>query len=84
MILTKIQVNRTGSGEEAKIEFQDGRHGGHLGFPIKPVLAILIYQSTIGFLPSFQSTGLSFQKKKRKEDGGYLGYPIRTFFFIYF
>ena len=28
------------SGEEAKIAFQNGRHGGHLGFPIGKILAI--------------------------------------------
>ena len=29
-----------GSGEEAKRDFQDGCHGGHLGFPIGTILAI--------------------------------------------
>ena len=27
------------------IDFQDGCHGGHLGFPIGTILAILIYKS---------------------------------------
>ena len=37
---TKFGVNRPfGSGEEEKIDFQDGDHGGHLGFPIRTILA---------------------------------------------
>ena len=35
-----------GSGEEALIDFQDGRHGGHLGFPIGTILAIFDLQVT--------------------------------------
>ena len=41
MILIKFQVNWPfGSGEEMKIDFQDSRHGGHLGFTIGTILAI--------------------------------------------
>ena len=29
--------------EERKTDFQDGSHGGHLGFPIRMILPILIY-----------------------------------------
>ena len=32
-----------GSGQEAKIDLQDGSHGGHLGFPIRMIKAVLIY-----------------------------------------
>ena len=43
MLPTKFQVNWPfGSGEEAKkkkIDFQDGHCGGHLGFPIRTILA---------------------------------------------
>ena len=43
MCPTKFRVNWPfGSGEEAKIDFQDGRIGGHLGSPIGMILAILI------------------------------------------
>ena len=35
-----------GSGEEAKIDFQDGCHGSHLGFPIGTILAIFDLQVT--------------------------------------
>ena len=41
MLPTKFQVNWPfGSGEEAKIDFQGGRHGSHLGFLIGTILAI--------------------------------------------
>ena len=42
MLPTKFGVNWPfGSGEEAKkLDFQDGCHGGHLGFPIGTILAI--------------------------------------------
>ena len=40
MLPTKFQVNsHLGLGEEAKKDFQDGHHGGHLGFPISMILA---------------------------------------------
>ena len=41
----------------------------------------LIYKSPRCFLPSFESIGLSVQKKKRKidfQDGCHLGFPIGT------
>ena len=42
MLPTKIQINWSfGSGEEAKIDFQDG---GHLGFPLGTILAIFDLQ----------------------------------------
>ena len=34
-----------GSGEEAKIDFQDGCHGGHLGFTTGTILAIFLSTS---------------------------------------
>ena len=74
---------------EAKRDFQAGRHGGHLGFPISTILAILIYKSSQCFLPSLKSIGFSVQEKKRKihfEDGrhdGHLGIQIGTFLAIF-
>ena len=48
MLPTKFQVNwLLGLGEEAKNDFQDGHHGGHLGFPISMVLAIFDLQVTL-------------------------------------
>ena len=75
--------------EKQKIDFQDGCHGGHLGFRIGTILAIFDLQVT-PMLPSrFESTGLSVQEKKRKTDfqdgchGGHLGFPIGTILAIF-
>ena len=47
MLPTKFRVNWPfGSGEEAKKSFQNGRHGGHVGFPIGTILAIFYLQVT--------------------------------------
>ena len=52
MLPSKFGVNWTFcSGEEAKIDFQDGHHGGHLGFPIGTILATFDLQVTL-MLPS--------------------------------
>ena len=41
MLPIKFEVNWPfGSGEEAKMDFQDGGHGGQLGFPIGTILVI--------------------------------------------
>ena len=48
MLPTKFRVNWPfSSGEEAKIDFQDGCHGGHFGFPIGTILAIFDLQVTL-------------------------------------
>ena len=45
---TKFGVNWPfGAGEIAKIDFQDGGHGGHLGFLIRTILAIFDLQVTL-------------------------------------
>ena len=55
MLPTKFQVNWPfGSGEAAKIDFQDGCHGGHLGFPIGMILAIFDLQVTLMLPTKFQ------------------------------
>ena len=41
-----------------ELDFQDSGHGGHLGFSIGTILAILIYREPQNFLPSFESIGL--------------------------
>ena len=47
MLPSKFGVNQPfGSGEERKIDFQDGGHGSHLGFPIRTILAIFDLQVT--------------------------------------
>ena len=52
MLSSKFGVNWPfGSGKEAKIDFQDGCHGGHLGFSIGTILVIFDLQVT-PMLPS--------------------------------
>ena len=76
--------------KKRKIDFQDGCHGGHLGFPIGTNLATFDLQVT-PMLPSnfVESIGLSVQEKKRKidfQDGGHgshLGFPIGTILAIF-
>ena len=69
--------------------FKQTLNGGQLGFTIGTILAVLIYESPQCFLPSFESTGLSVQEKKRKIDfqdgchGGHLGFRIRTILAIF-
>ena len=47
MLPSKFRINWPfGSGEEAKKDFQDGGHGGHLGFPISTILATFDLQVT--------------------------------------
>ena len=41
-------------GEEVQIVFQDGSHGGHLGFPIRTVLAIFDLQVILILPTQFQ------------------------------
>ena len=78
-----------GSGEEEKNRFSRWLHGGHPGFPIGTILAILIYKSPQCSLASLESIGLSVQEKKRKIDfqdgrhGGHLGFPIGAILAIF-
>ena len=87
MLPTKLsQLAFRFRSKKRKIDFQDGCHGGHLGFPIGTILAIFDLQC---FLPSFKSTGLLAQEKKQKidfQDGphsGHLGYLIETILTIF-
>ena len=52
--------------KERKIDFHDGGHCGHLGFPIGTILAIFDLQVTQMLSPSFKSIGLLVQEEKRK------------------
>ena len=65
-----------------RFDFQDGRHGGRLGFPIGTILAKLIYKSPEA---SYQvSSQLVFGFRRRSENnffqdghhGGNLGFSI--------
>ena len=49
-----------------KTDFKDGRHGRNLRFPIATIWAIFfIYKAPRCFLPSFETVGLSVQKKRK-------------------
>ena len=54
------------SSGELKTDFQDGRHGNHLGQDIKKILANFDLQVTGYFLPSFKSVGNLFQRRSKK------------------
>ena len=77
--------------KKRKINFQDGCHGGHLGFPIGTILANFdfSYKSPRCLLVSLESIGLSVPEEKRKIDfqdgshGGHLGFPIGTILAIF-
>ena len=82
MLPTKFQVNWPFGSEEAKIDFQDGHHGGHTGFLIRKILAIFDLQVTRCFLASFESV----QERKPKidfQDGCHLGFPIGTILAVF-
>ena len=75
MLPIKFQVNWPfGSGEAAKIDFQDCRHCGHLGFPIGTILAIFYLQVT-PMLPTKFQINLPFCSGE-EEKTYYLGFPI--------
>ena len=75
--------------KKRKIDFQDGGHGGHLGFPIGKILAFFDLQVTPMLPSKLESIGLSIQEKKRKIDfqdgghGGHHGFPIGTILAIF-
>ena len=74
--------------EKRKIDFQDGGHGGHLGFPIGTILAIFDLQVTL-MLPSKFGVNRPFGSEEAKKDfqddghGGRLGFPIGTILAIF-
>ena len=70
--------------KKRKIDFREGGHGGHLGFPIGTILVIFDLQVTL-MLPSKFGVNWPFGSgEKRKIDfqdgchGGHLGFPIGT------
>ena len=77
--------------KKLKLGFQDGGHGGYLGFWIRTILAIFALQDTlvVMLLTSFKSIGLSVQENKQKivfqnrSHGGHLGFPIGTILAIF-
>ena len=66
--------------KKRKIDFQDGGHGGHLGFPIGTILAIFDLQVT-PMLPSKFEVNWPFGSGEEAKiqdggHGGHLGFPI--------
>ena len=68
--------------KKRKIDFQDGGHGGHLGFPIGTILAIYDLQ-VILMLPSKFGVNWPFGSGEEEKidfqdgrHGGHLGFPI--------
>ena len=56
-------VDLSVQGTKGKIDFQDGCHGGHLGFPIKTILAFVLSISCPDI--SYQvSSQLAFQFRR--------------------
>ena len=74
--------------KKRKIDFQDGSHGSHLGFPIGTILAIFDLQLPRCFLASLESIGLLVQEKRKIDfqdggHGGHFGFPIGTILAIF-
>ena len=68
--------------KKRKIDFQDGGHGGHLGFPIGTILAIYDLQVVL-MLPSKFGVNWPFGSGEEEKidfqdggHGGHLGFPI--------
>ena len=59
-------IGLTVQEKKRKIDFQDGSHGGHLGFRIGTILAIFDLQVT-PMLPSKFGIQLAFRFRRRSE-----------------
>ena len=64
-----------------KTDFQDGRHGSHLRFPIETIFLFLICKLPRYFLLNFASIVLSVKEKfkidfQENHHGGHLGFLI--------
>ena len=78
--------------KKQKIDFQDGGHGGHLGFLIETIVAIFDLQVTLMLPTKFQVNWPFSQGEDAKIDfkdccyGGHLGFlngTVLAFFFTY-
>ena len=79
--------------KKRKIDLEDGRHGGQLGFPIGKILDIFYLQITQMLPTKFQVSWLFGSEEEaknrfsRRPHGGQLGFLIETilaFFFFFF
>ena len=69
MLLTKFQsIGLSVQEKKRKIDFKDGGHGGHLGFPIGTILAIFDLKVTLMLPTKFRVNwllGLGEEAKNR-------------------
>ena len=67
MLPINFQISWTfGLREEGKIDFQNGHHDGHLGFPIRTILAVFDLQVTLMFPTKFRQFAFWFRRKSEK------------------
>ena len=67
-----MSIGLSAQEKKRKIDFQDGNHGGHLGFPIGTILATFDLQVTPMLPTKFQVNwllGLGEESKKRFSRG---------------
>ena len=89
MLPIKFQANGLLVQKKRKIDFQDGHHGSHLGFPIGTILAIADLQVTPMLPIKFRASWPFGSAEEAKIDfqdgshGGHLGYLIRTILAIF-
>ena len=73
------------SSGELKIDFQDGDHGGHLGFPIGTILATFDLQVTPMLLTMFRiNWRFGLEEAKKRFYGGHLGFRIGKMLAIFY
>ena len=68
--------------KKRKIDFQDGCHGGHLGFPIGTILAIFDLLVT-PMPPTKFGVDWDIEAKIDFQDDDHLGFPIGTILAIF-
>ena len=75
MLPTKLELNWPSVQEKKqKIDFQDGSHGGNLGFPTGTILAIFYLQITL-MLPTKFQVNWPFVKEKNLNNKFYRWWP---------
>ena len=89
MLPTKFRVNwHSVQEKKRKIDFQDGRHSDHLGFPIRTILAIFDLQvtpklPTLVWINWFFGSGEEGENRfSRLPHGSHLGFLKGLFFYL--
>ena len=75
MLPTNFKSNGLLVQEKPKIDFQNGHHSGHLGFPIRVILAIFDLQVILMLPPEFQINWPTDSGEEAKN--GFSRYPQR-------